>query len=153
MEKYQFSRRIGIRALFWCRILDYDIMIEGWHYGQTFFEKKFIVSHLAITWSFNLQTQIKYQAGRLVIAGKCRAIIFCYVDGLTILSPAIRGLHCEKMLGVCDEFADEYSVKFNARKPVCTCFSRKPSWNICIPLWIKILQEQSRQAFRQHSVI
>ena len=50
---------------------------------------------------------------------------FCYADDLTLLSPTIRGL--QKMLNVCDAFANEYSVKFNARKTVCMCFSRKPT--------------------------
>ena len=50
---------------------------------------------------------------------------FCYADDLTLLSPTIRGL--QKMLNVCDDFANEYSVKFNARKTVCMCFSRKPT--------------------------
>ena len=50
---------------------------------------------------------------------------FCYDDDLTLLSPTIRGL--QKMLNVCDDFPNEYSVKFNARKTVCMCFSRKAS--------------------------
>ena len=32
------------------------------------------------------------------------------------------------MLSVCDDFASEYSVKLNARKTVCICFSRKPTY-------------------------
>ena len=31
------------------------------------------------------------------------------------------------MLNVCDDFANEYHVNFNARKTVCMCFSRKPT--------------------------
>ena len=50
---------------------------------------------------------------------------FCYADDLTLLSPTIRGL--QKMLNVCDDFANEYSVKFNAKNTVCMCFSRNPT--------------------------
>ena len=45
---------------------------------------------------------------------------FCYADDLTILSPSIGGL--QTMLNVCDEFANEYFVKFNAKKTVCMRF-------------------------------
>ena len=50
---------------------------------------------------------------------------FYNADDLTLLSPNIRGL--QKMLDVCDDFANEYSGKFIARKTVCMCFSRKPT--------------------------
>ena len=49
---------------------------------------------------------------------------FCHADDRTILSPTMRGL--QKMPRVCDEFSNENSVKFNARKQfVCVFFSRK----------------------------
>jgi len=47
----------------------------------------------------------------------------CYADDLTLLSPSLRGL--QKMLNICDEFANEYFVKFNAKKTVCIRFSMK----------------------------
>ena len=59
---------------------------------------------------------------------------FCFVDDLTLLSPTIRGL--QNMLNVCDDFANENSVKFNARKTVCVFFSRKPTCrdiNVLLP--------------------
>jgi len=46
----------------------------------------------------------------------------CYADDLTILSPSLRGL--QNMLNVCEEFANEYHVKFNAKKTVCIRFSK-----------------------------
>ena len=46
----------------------------------------------------------------------------CYADELTILSPSVRGL--QKMVGICEEFAKDYSVTFNSGKTLCMCLGR-----------------------------
>ena len=40
-----------------------------------------------------------------------------YADDVGVISPSIRAL--QQMLNICDNFADEYNVSFNARKTVC----------------------------------
>ena len=37
-----------------------------------------------------------------------------YADDITLLCPSIRGLN--KMLDICNSFADMYDIKFNAKK-------------------------------------
>ena len=78
---------------------------------------------------------------------------FCYADDLTILFPTIRWL--QKILHVCDKFANEYSVEFNARKKQFACVFLE---NLYVEIYLyssleKIVLEQSRQAFGPHSVI
>ena len=50
----------------------------------------------------------------------------CYADDLTKLSPAVRGL--QKMVGICEEFANVYSVMFNSGKTLCMCLGRMPEY-------------------------
>ena len=50
----------------------------------------------------------------------------CYIDDLTILSPSVRGL--QKMVGICEEFANDYSVAFNSGKTLCMCLGRMPEY-------------------------
>ena len=56
-----------------------------------------------------------------------------YADDLTLLSPSVTGLR--EMLKICEGFADEYSVKYNAEKTVCVLFSKrvvhKPAVKLC----------------------
>jgi hypothetical protein len=56
-----------------------------------------------------------------------------YADDLTLLSPSVSGLRA--MLNICEEFAEEYSVKYNAEKTVCLLFNKadtnKPSVKLC----------------------
>ena len=40
--------------------------------------------------------------------------VFYYADDLTLLSPTLTGLKC--MLTVCETYADEYKILFNASK-------------------------------------
>ena len=47
----------------------------------------------------------------------------CYADDLTLLCPSLRGLNT--MLQICADFADEYSVAFNATKTVAVTFDPK----------------------------
>ena len=50
----------------------------------------------------------------------------CYADDLTILAPSVRGL--QKMVGIFEEFANDYSVTFNSGKTLCTCLGRIPEY-------------------------
>ena len=50
----------------------------------------------------------------------------CYADCLTILSLSVRGL--QKMVGICEEFANDYSVTFNSGKTLCMCLGRMPEY-------------------------
>lgn len=56
-----------------------------------------------------------------------------YADDLTLLSPSVSGLR--EMLTICQEFAAEYSVRYNPDKTVCMLFSKKdlckPSVELC----------------------
>ena len=45
-----------------------------------------------------------------------------YADDFKLLCPSVKGLR--KMLHICEEFGNEYSVKYNAKKTVCYKFSR-----------------------------
>ena len=40
--------------------------------------------------------------------------VFCYVDDSTLISPTLAGLKC--MLAICENYADEYKILFNASK-------------------------------------
>jgi hypothetical protein len=46
-----------------------------------------------------------------------------YADDLTLLTPSVTGLR--EMLKICEDFAKEYSVEYNAKKTVCVLFSKK----------------------------
>jgi hypothetical protein len=46
-----------------------------------------------------------------------------YADDLTLAVPSISGLR--KMLEICEEYGDEYSVDYNSTKTVCVLFSRR----------------------------
>ena len=66
----------------------------------------------------------------------------CYADDLKILSPSVRGL--QKMVGICEEFAKDYSVTLNLGKTLCICLGRIPkhpqtqiSLNGMILQWVK----------------
>ena len=40
--------------------------------------------------------------------------VFCYADDLTLISPTVTRLKC--MLTICETYADEYKILFNASK-------------------------------------
>ena len=48
---------------------------------------------------------------------------FAYADDVTLLCPTISGL--QLMLSICDEFAKEFDVKFNASKSISVTFAKK----------------------------
>ena len=45
-----------------------------------------------------------------------------YADGVILLSHSIHGL--EDLVKICEQFASEYGVTFNAKKTRCICFGR-----------------------------
>ena len=45
-----------------------------------------------------------------------------YADDLTLMSPSLRGL--QKAADICNDFAQEYSVKFNSKKTQCMCVGK-----------------------------
>ena len=47
-----------------------------------------------------------------------------YADDITLLCPSIRGLN--KMLDICNSFADMYDIKFNAKKSLGIKFGCEP---------------------------
>ena len=67
----------------------------------------------------------------------------CYVaDDLTMLSPSVRGL--QKMVGICEEFANDYIVTFISGKTLCMCLGRMSEYpqpqiylNRMILQWVK----------------
>ena len=42
-----------------------------------------------------------------------------YADDVALLTPSIQAL--QELLHTCEDFADEYNVKFNAKKTMCMC--------------------------------
>ncbi len=48
-----------------------------------------------------------------------------YADDFTLLSPSLKGL--QKMVDICSDFGQEYSVSYNASKTKCMKFERVPS--------------------------
>ena len=44
-----------------------------------------------------------------------------YADDVGILSPSIEALH--ELLHICEKYADEFNVIFNAKKTMCMCIS------------------------------
>ena len=48
--------------------------------------------------------------------------VFCYADDLTLLSPTFTGLKC--MLAICENYADEYKILFNASKSQLLHFTK-----------------------------
>ena len=46
-----------------------------------------------------------------------------YADDMTLICPSIGGL--QKMVDICANFGLEYDILYNAKKTVCTCFTRK----------------------------
>ena len=55
-----------------------------------------------------------------------------YADDLTLLSPTVTSL--SKMIKICEEFSNEYNVKYNPDKTVCLLFSKKdqPGVNVVL---------------------
>ena len=51
-----------------------------------------------------------------------------YADDLKLLSPSVYGL--QKLLQICEDFGNEYSVKYNAKKTVCICYGISDS-SVC----------------------
>ena len=49
----------------------------------------------------------------------------CYADDLTLISPTIHGL--QAMLQICEDFANDFGMKYNSTKTVCMMFARKLS--------------------------
>ena len=54
-----------------------------------------------------------------------------YADDLTLISPSLRSLN--KMLNMCQQFADEYNVTFNAKKTMCIKFGSAVRDTDCVP--------------------
>ena len=57
-----------------------------------------------------------------------------YADDLMLLSPSVKGLR--SMIDICENFGENYGVKFNSKKTVCMLFSRlsvgsKPEVKLC----------------------
>ena len=82
------------------------------------------------------QHDVGCHIGNRFVGGLCNA------DDLTILSPSVRGL--QKMVGICEEFANDYSVTFNSGKTLCMCLGRMPEYpqpqiylNGMILQWVK----------------
>ena len=48
--------------------------------------------------------------------------VFCYADDLTLLSPILTGLKC--MPTICENYADEYKILFNASKSQLLHFTK-----------------------------
>ena len=48
--------------------------------------------------------------------------VFGYADDVKLLSPTIRGL--QKLLEICETFAQEYNVTFNAEKTQCIRYGK-----------------------------
>ena len=48
--------------------------------------------------------------------------VFCYADDLTLLSPTLTGLKC--MLTICETYADEYKILFNASESQLLHFTK-----------------------------
>ena len=48
--------------------------------------------------------------------------VFCYADDLTLISPTLTGLKC--MLAICENYADEYKILFNASKSQLLHFTK-----------------------------
>ena len=48
--------------------------------------------------------------------------VFVYADDVKLLSPTIRGL--QKLLEICETFAQEYNVTFNAEKTQCIRYGK-----------------------------
>ena len=48
--------------------------------------------------------------------------VFCYADDLTLISPTLTGLKC--MLSICENYADEYKILFNASKSQLLHFTK-----------------------------
>ena len=76
----------------------------------------------------------------------------CYADDLTILSASVRGL--QKMVGIWEEFANDYSVTFNSDKTLCISLGRMPQTQIylngLILQWLKngiVWQKAIRRIF------
>ena len=46
---------------------------------------------------------------------------FSYADDIFLAVPSIAGM--KRMLAICDEYGEEYSVGYNANKKVCVAFS------------------------------
>ena len=42
-----------------------------------------------------------------------------YADDVALLTPSIQAL--QELLHTCEDFAEEYNVKFNAKKTMCMC--------------------------------
>ena len=49
--------------------------------------------------------------------------VFCYADDLSLLCPTLTGLR--EMLNICEKFALEYNIIFNAKKSQVLCFNSK----------------------------
>ncbi len=49
--------------------------------------------------------------------------MLAYADDITLLCPSVRGM--QKLLDICEKYAKEYDVTFNAEKTECICFQPK----------------------------
>ena len=88
--------------------------------------------------------------------GKTSYGFLCYADDLSLFSPSISGL--QKLISVCEKFANEYSMMFNAKKTVCLMFGQAPQSDAkqvslsgaCIPwsdkiTWVTFLRRAWRK--------
>ena len=48
--------------------------------------------------------------------------VFCYADDLTLINPTLTGL--KYMLSICDNYANEYKILFNASKSQLLHFTK-----------------------------
>ena len=57
-----------------------------------------------------------------------------YADDLTLLAPTLSGL--QVLIKMCERYADEFDIKFNGAKSVCTWFLEAEDANATIEqLW------------------
>ncbi len=50
-----------------------------------------------------------------------------YADDLKLLCPGLRGL--QKMITICEQYGDRFSVSYNAKKSMCITFDRAVDWS------------------------
>ena len=69
-----------------------------------------------------------------------------YADDVGILSPSIEALH--ELLHICEKYADEFNVIFNAKKTMCVYQRPCPAaQSSCHPKWVAFKVDQQSQVF------
>ena len=73
-------------------------------------------------WHFSKNTRSCVNAvARAQLTFQMSTLLKKYFDDLTLLSPLWR---LQKTVDICDDFAQEYSVKFNSKKTQCMCIGK-----------------------------